>query len=69
MTLTQSADHETALAAGFDIVGAGRWVRPDRAELWRTTGRVLYIGRRSDGRDERFYTMAEAVEWIGPVRP
>ena len=34
-TYTYSADHETALAGGFDIVAIGAWVRPDSAAIGR----------------------------------
>jgi hypothetical protein len=75
MTATIGTDHETALAAGFDIVSPGRWVRPDSAEVRRDTipGEPRYTARRPGRVDYRhsvlFYTMREAVEWIGPVRP
>ena len=71
MTLTRTTDHETALAGGFDIVRPGYWVRPDSAEVWRWTGRIgkvsEYHARTSAGALARFWTMREAVEWIGPV--
>lgn len=74
MTLTvHSADHERALAAGFDILEGGpitRWARPDSAQIERIYhedhGCPPY--RASvNGRQVRVYTMREAVEWIGPV--
>lgn len=66
MTLTRTTDHETALAAGFDIVRPGEWVRPDNAALSRYNGR--YIAHRDVSwgtKAAAFYTMAEAVAWVG----
>jgi hypothetical protein len=73
MTLTATRDHDRALAAGFDILEGGpvtRWARPDSAEVRRVLdifgGGFRYTARRSlDARWATFYTMAEAVEWIG----
>jgi hypothetical protein len=70
MTLTQhSTDHETALAGGFDIVEAGRWVRPDNASIVRSDIAPRYRATRDYGPTPwvAFYTMREAVEWIGPT--
>jgi len=71
ITATYSTDHETALAAGFDIVSPGRWVRPDSAAIWRSfpesPHHQYYLARRSSYVWAPFYTMREAVEWIGPV--
>lgn len=68
-------DHETALAGGFDIVAPGIWVRPDNAAIYRDQDRYgfkrfypAYIAIRADDRRSRFYTMTEAVEWIGGTR-
>ena len=74
-------DHETALAGGFDIVAPGYWVRPDNASITRLQPPLFAMahGRRYvawcdnpeafQGRAAgSFYTMREAVEWIGPTR-
>lgn len=80
MTLTRTTDHETALAAGFDIVAPGYWVRPDSAQISRIRPEYAvgmlgrpYIARKGDplpvvGQEAAsFYTMREAVAWIGPI--
>ena len=75
MTLsTYSHDIETARAGGFDIVEPGYWVRPDNATIRKVLRRrgdgwqrfyPPFIAIRPDDMRARFYTLTEAVEWIG----
>lgn len=69
-TVGTGSDHATALAGGFDIIEAGRWVRPDNASIVRSDISPRYRATRDYGPEPwaSFYTMREAVEWIGPTR-